>query len=313
MMKQIYSLLGIEQTSASYTEQLVSALGGFIAIYCIYITSQAFVDSITAAVIISSMGSSAVLLFAVPHGQSSQPWPVFGGHMVSVVIGVTCAQYVPDIMLAASLAVGLAIGVMYFLRCLHAPGGATAISVVIGGEPTQTLGYQLVVTPVLLNVLIILSIAFLFNFAFGWRRYPYYLYQRQLADASDKPTSEVGDISHADFVYALSQIDSFVDVNEHELMRIYELATQQSQRGAIDPARLALGGYYSNGAYGDGWCVRQIVDESSDDDPARDTVVFKVVAGRGRRSSGYATRDEFSRWARYQVIRDEDNWKRLEE
>ena len=232
--------------------------------------------------------------------------------MVSVVIGVTCAQYVPNIMLAASLAVGLAIGVMYFLRCLHAPGGATAISVVIGGEPTQTLGYQLVVTPVLLNVLIILTVAFLFNYFFPWRRYPYHLFQRRLSDSGSKPLSEVGEIAHADFVYALSQIDSFVDVSEHELMYIYELATRQSQAQGIDPARITLGGYYSNGAFGDEWSVRHIVDESPGSEPGMDTLVFKVVAGRDRRTSGYTSRDEFSRWAKYQVVLDEDNWKRLE-
>ena len=32
-------------------------------------------------------------------------------------------------------------------------------------------------------------------------------------------------IEHADLVYALSQIDSFVDVPEEDLLRIYDLAT----------------------------------------------------------------------------------------
>ena len=33
---------------------------------------------------------SAVLLFAVPHGQLSQPWALIGGHLISAAIGVTC-------------------------------------------------------------------------------------------------------------------------------------------------------------------------------------------------------------------------------
>ena len=44
-----------------------------------------------------------------------------------------------------------AIGVMYYLRCIHPPGGATALSAVMGGEGVHALGYQFVVTPVLIS------------------------------------------------------------------------------------------------------------------------------------------------------------------
>jgi hypothetical protein len=38
-------------------------------------------------------------------------------------------------------------------------------------------------------------------------------------------------IEHADLVYALSQIDSFIDVSEDDLLRIYDLATGRQTRG----------------------------------------------------------------------------------
>jgi hypothetical protein len=41
-------------------------------------------------------------------------------------------------------------------------------------------------------------------------------------------------------------------------------------------------------------------------------VIYRVVAGQGRRSSGYCSRREFLRWAQHRVIRDEDNWKRVD-
>jgi CBS-domain-containing membrane protein len=118
------------------------------------------------------MGASAVLLFAVPHGQLSQPWPVFGGHLVSALIGVASAKLVAPPLLAAAVAVALAISAMYYLRCIHPPGGATALTAVAGGETVHALGFHYVLTPVLLNVLIILAVALLFNFPFSWRRYP---------------------------------------------------------------------------------------------------------------------------------------------
>ena len=36
-------------------------------------------------------------------------------------------------------------------------------------------------------------------------------------------------ISHEDFVYALTQMDSFIDVSEEDLLRIYALATGRHQ------------------------------------------------------------------------------------
>ena len=304
-------MFGIEQAPVSHGERLVSAVGGFIAILSIFVVSRWAVGSAGAGMLVASMGASAVLLFAVPHGQLAQPWAVMGGHVISAIIGVTCAQHIANELLAASAAVGLAIGAMYYLRCIHPPGGATALSAVVGGETVHALGYQFVITPVLINVAIILVIAVLFNYAFPWRRYPVYLHETTSGRSVATGDIETAEISHGDFVYALSQIDSFVDVNEHELLRIYELATNRSRYGSLDKDGITLGAYYSNGAEGDSWSVRQIVDESPSTETDKDMLIFKVVAGHDRRTSGYMTRMEFLSWAKYQVIRDGENWKRV--
>jgi CBS-domain-containing membrane protein len=141
---------------------------------------------------------------------------------VSAAVGVACARYVPDPMVAASLAVGLAIGAMHYLRCIHPPAGATALAVVLGGESLRALGFAFVVTPVLLNVLIILAVAVAFNAVFPWRRYPVFLARR---NAAPLPDIDYEPISHEDFVFALAQMDSFIDVSEEDLLRIYGLAT----------------------------------------------------------------------------------------
>jgi CBS domain-containing membrane protein len=88
------------------------------------------------------MGASAVLLFAVPLGPLSQPWNFVGGHLISGLIGVTIAQWVPDMVVASTLAVSLAIFVMYVTRCLHPPGGATALTVVAGSYQLQERGFH---------------------------------------------------------------------------------------------------------------------------------------------------------------------------
>jgi CBS domain-containing membrane protein len=158
--------------SAGHLEKWVSGAGGLIGILGVLLVAQAYLGLNGSAGLAASMGASAVLLFAVPHGPLSQPWPVFGGHLISAVIGVACAQLVAQPFLGAALAVALAISAMYYLRCIHPPGGATALTAVAGGHAVHALGFHYVLTPVLLNVLIILSVAILFNYPFPWRRYP---------------------------------------------------------------------------------------------------------------------------------------------
>jgi len=303
-------MIGLTRVPTSHTEKIVSGLGGFLAILGILIVSRWSVGTDAAAIIVASMGASAVLLFAVPHGPLSQPWPLFGGHLISGVIGVTCAKYIPNEVLAASVAVGAAIGVMYYLQCIHPPGGATALSAVIGGTTVHELGYQYVITPILLNVLIILFVGILFNAFFPWRRYPTYWHKQKIKNennASNVPSN----INHEDFVYALSQIDSLIDINEHDLLRIYDIAVKKSQECTLSSEKLIIGGFYSNGQYGNDWAVRQIVDESENKGAEDYVIIYKVVAGNGRRSSGYSSRSDFLRWTKHQVIRDEENWKRV--
>jgi len=311
MLTRIFNSLGIEAGITSHTERVVSALGGFIVILLIFHISRFFLGAGDMLLIVPSMGASAVLLFAVPHGALSQPWNVLGGHLISAAIGVSCALLLPEPFIAASLAVGLAIGAMYYLRCIHPPGGATALTAVIGGEATRALGYQFVLTPVLLNALVMILVALLFNYFFTWRRYPAWLARRGEAPAAATEGAAVGPIRHEDLVVALSEIDSFIDVSENDLLRIYQLATGQAEQRHLAPADISIGRYYSNDAFGDEWSVRQVVDESPHASPDKDMIVYKVIAGPGKRKSGGLTRGEFARWARHEVSRDGENWKRI--
>ncbi len=221
--------LGVQTNTTSHIERLVSTLGGFAGIYAVYLVTHHFLNGEGAVFIIASMGASAVLLFAVPHGALAQPWNVFGGHLVSATIGVTCANWIPDTAVAAAVAVGLAIGAMHYLRCIHPPGGATALVAVIGGPGIHALGYQYVLTPILINTLVILAVAVAFNALFHWRRYPVcFTANKHLIKPFE--AERRASISHEDFVYALSEIDTFVDITEEDLLEIYSLATDRDKK-----------------------------------------------------------------------------------
>ncbi|HUX31126.1 MAG TPA: HPP family protein [Thiobacillus sp.] len=223
--------------SVSEREHWISAAGGLFGILVVLWVGHVWIGSHAGMLAIASMGSTAVLLFAAPHGAMSQPWPVFGGHMVSALVGVSCVRWLgDDTMLTASLAVALSIAAMYSLRCLHPPGGATAMYAVLGGETVHALGYGYLFSPVLLNVMVLLAVAVVFNYPFAWRRYPQmWWHQALVCEPSATVTAGSGEkcmIPHSDLVYALSQIDTFIDISEEDLQKIYALALGHHQHAA---------------------------------------------------------------------------------
>jgi CBS domain-containing membrane protein len=151
-------------TSISNRERLRAAIGAFAGIALTSAVSYWFVQDANAIpYLIAPMGASAVLLFAVPSSPLAQPWSVLGGNTVAAIIGVTCAIWITHPMLAASIAVGLSILIMLYLRCLHPPSGAVALTAVLGGDAVHALGYGFIIAPVALNSLLIVLVAILFH------------------------------------------------------------------------------------------------------------------------------------------------------
>jgi len=220
-------LIGFSKQSSSHREKLISTVGGFLGIYGIFMSSSWLLDPEVAVLIVPSMGATAVLLFAAPHAPFSQPWNVIAGHAFSAIIGVVCWQWIPDYTVAASASVGLAIGVMVATRSVHPPGGATALAAVIGSEKLHNLGYSYEYHPVLLNAFTILLIAIAFNYLFKWRQYPAYFHKMKQAITPVPTIQGYEPINHEDFVYALSQIETYVDIDEDDLLKIYSIATNR--------------------------------------------------------------------------------------
>lgn len=313
VQNQFLAFIGFESNTTSHVEKLVSVAGGFVCVYMIIVISAYFVGTEGAALLVASMGASTVLVFSVPHGPLSQPWQLIGGHTVSALIGVTVAMWLPGTLIPGALAVALAIGAMHYLRCIHPPGGGTALAAVVGGPAIHTLGYYYVLTPVLLNTVILLAAAIAFNYLFPWRRYPAKLGRRDATSANmliGSARAAPVEISHEDLEYALRTMNLYVDVTEEDLSRIYRLARFHHHGPQLSPDLIARGHFYSNGKYNDRWAIYEVVEESVDAAPGKDRVVYKIVAGIERGASGILTREEFAQTVRYEVFRNENSWQR---
>ena len=77
--------------------------------------------------------------------------------------------------------------------------------------------------------------------------------------------------------------------------------------------KFKTGLFYSNGAYGRTWGVRQLASIRIDESSGETRYEFKGVAGTCRRKKGQCSPSEFERWAKYQVVLLENDWKRVVE
>jgi len=295
-MHAILQFLGLENEQVSIAEKLVSMLGSILGIYLVCLISYYYTDETGAAYIVPSMGASAVLLFAVPHGKLSQPWALYGGNLISAVIGVSCYKLIPDTFIAAALAVGVAIGSMHLFNCIHPPGGATALAAVIGGDAVHHLGYMFVFLPIFVNVLVLFGVAMLFNSLFPWRRYPVSTMRFTHVKASSPDF-----VSQASIEKAMREMDVYVDITVEELQALMEKSLKNEHGSGIHPEKVVVGNYFANGRPGAEWSVRKIIDESKSNNPDHDLVIYEIVEGSGERLTDSCSRAAFAQWAAFEV------------
>lgn len=123
--------------------------------------------------LVGSFGASAVMIFALPAMNASQPRSVVGGHVFSALCGVAAATYLPtEPIISASLAVGAALIIMDLTDTLHPPGGGTALLAVIDHSQISHLGFVYVLAPVGLGAIILVLFGLLINNIKG--SYPVY-------------------------------------------------------------------------------------------------------------------------------------------
>jgi len=196
----------------------VSGIGIFLAGWL----ASPFIDGGGQKTLLASMGPSAVILFAMPHSPVAKSWPLVGGHFISAVIGILCARWIPDLWIAASVAVGLSIFAMLLADCLHPPGGASALIPVLGGESVRSLGFQFLLTPMALNVAVMLLTSLLYQRLLLAKPHPLVP-----PPGEAKPAQRFG-VRAEDLRAALAEMNEFIDVDERELGEIYNIAAARA-------------------------------------------------------------------------------------
>ncbi len=226
-IKELLAFLAPPQGATSHSEKVISGFGGFLGIFLATLISGHYLGFHDALLIGGAMGASAVLLFAVPHSPLAQPWAFIGGHLVSTAVAVTAYEWVPNLYAAAGVAVGGSILLMAYLRCIHPPGGGTALAIIIGSPAMHALGYRYLITPVAYNLAVMLAVALLFNNVATRRWYPLSLHQLWSPPPAVPAAQNLGkrSLDHDDIAAALKEMNAVIDVTEEDLEKIYSLAS----------------------------------------------------------------------------------------
>lgn len=221
-----------DATPLSLGEKLRSTLAAFVAVLAVGFISAQFIEGAGLVVLVASMGASAILLFATPKSPLAQPWPLVGGHLIAAFLGVTCAWLIPDPWLASAAAVALSILVMHLTHSLHPPGGAVALVAVLGGDAIHAEGYGFLLAPVGLNALLILVMALVINNLLPGHRYPARplpLKDKKHRHDDPSPLTRLG-LDRGDLRQALRDLDTYLDISEADLDRVYGQAGMHAFR-----------------------------------------------------------------------------------
>ena len=179
--------------------------------------------------LIAPVGASVVILFVQPHSPVAQPRSVIVSYFFATLVGLLCVSVIPDIVLAAAIGVAVTVWLMIRFNCIHPPGGAVVLLIVLGGtsSPAQM---SLTASLVALNVFFLLLFTWLINTWLLGRPYPYSVKAEEVHAHNTRDVAPMlrGGLDHADLTSAVTALNTFVDIQEDELVKLYNLAVDHA-------------------------------------------------------------------------------------
>jgi CBS domain-containing membrane protein len=209
------------------TEWSRAAIGMALGtLFSVWLCSQVFGVQV-AYHLIGPLGASAVLLFAVSSGALAQPWSIIGGYLTAAVVSLLVAHVLGRTLGSACLAAGMALILMCWLRCLHPPAGALALTLVLADPATIAMDWK-ALEPVMLGAASLLLSALAYN------NLTRISYPKRLVESA--PPSAIVDsqaITAEDLKRALADMEAFIDVTPEDLEQLIHASELHAKRRSI--------------------------------------------------------------------------------
>ncbi|MFW6749723.1 HPP family protein [Pseudomonas glycinae] len=209
------------------TEWSRAAIGMALGtLFSVWACSQVFGIEV-AYHLIGPLGASAVLLFAVSSGALAQPWSIIGGYLCAGVVALLVAHVLGRSLGSACLAAGMALILMCWLRCLHPPAGAVALTMVLADPLTIAMDWK-ALEPVMLSAACLLLAALAYN-NLTRIRYP----KRPAEPAPAMAPVDIQAITAEDLKRAMADMEAFIDVTPEDLERLIHASELHAKRRSI--------------------------------------------------------------------------------
>lgn len=209
------------------TEWSRAAIGMALGtLFSVWACSQVFGIEV-AYHLIGPLGASAVLLFAVSSGALAQPWSIIGGYLCAGVVALLVAHVLGRTLGSACLAAGMALILMCWLRCLHPPAGAVALTMVLADPLTIAMDWN-ALEPVMLSAACLLLAALAYN-NLTRIRYP----KRPAEPAPAMAPVDIQAITAEDLKRAMADMEAFIDVTPEDLERLIHASELHAKRRSI--------------------------------------------------------------------------------
>ena len=123
--------------------------------------------------IMAPFGASCVILYAVSQSPLAQPRNVIFGHLISAFVGLFFLKVCGASLLSIAFAVGFAIALMQYFRCVHPPAGANPLVILL---TANTIHYEwsFLLFPVLMGSITLVLIAYIVNNIGQTQKWPNY-------------------------------------------------------------------------------------------------------------------------------------------
>ncbi|RMX07930.1 CBS domain-containing protein [Corticibacter populi] len=205
-------------TGVAPAERLRVALGAALGIFFTAFCSQWLAgDTVDHFWHSSSLGATALLIFALPSSPFAQPWAVVVGNLSAAMVGMLCGMLIDPPLLAATVAVPLAILVMMQLRAVHPPGAGLALYMVL----QHLHDPRLLMFPFLFSLGLIVLVGVAYHRLTG-RRYPH----RQIASTASQTAAD--HLSQGDLDRALARYNEVLAISQADLADLLQQASQAS-------------------------------------------------------------------------------------
>jgi len=118
--------------------------------------------------LITSFGSSMVLLFGYPESTFAQPKNIFFGHLLTSLVGMFFLYLIPlPLYIIIPISVGFGVGLMSLLNVTHPPAGANPIIIIMG-----SVSIDYIINPIIIGTGIILIFGVVLNRLILKKKYP---------------------------------------------------------------------------------------------------------------------------------------------